>query len=180
MWLNMVNLVGYAGEDPRVLYFEDGEVVCRLPVVLKSLSKNKNVLFEWIDLELWNEVAETAASYISKGKIIHVMGSIKLSDWEDIRGNNKKQPVVFVNQFHLLDSKVSLNTNLELLLPKPSNHSNKSFEVDDYDEYHEGFHGRFSPEDGYQSYWEDDTSMDYGYLDDIDNIYDQFHSLGDF
>ncbi|MGI0487474.1 single-stranded DNA-binding protein [Pantanalinema rosaneae CENA516] len=179
MWLNTVNLAGHAGEDPRVLYFESGEVVCRLPIVLKSLSKNKNVLLEWIDLEFLNELAETAASCISKGRIIYVVGSIKLSDWEDIRGNNKKQPVVFVNQFYLLDSEVSLNANPELLLPNLSNHSNKSFEIDDYDEYYEGFYGRFSPEDEYQSYRENDTSMDYGYLDDIDNIYDQFHSLGD-
>jgi hypothetical protein len=32
----------------------------------------------------------------------------------------------------------------------------------------------------FKEYEEYDTSMDYGYLDDMGNIYEHFHSLGDF
>ena len=212
MTINTVNLVGYAGQHPDVRYFENGKILCKFPVVVESGSANGETLLESIDLEIWNETAEIAAKYVPKGRLIGITGSLKFSSWLDRKtGQARSQPVILVDQIHLLgakldtqplpastqkgnqNSKSSSISNLLLSLSKldtqplpastqKGNQNSESFARPGYrnshQEYYDDYEHAEDPDQNYYSEYEEyeeyDTSMDYGYLDDMDNVYDHF------
>ena len=105
MSLNVVNLVGRAGMDPEVRYFESGSVKCSLTLAVnRPTSKNDEP--DWFNLEIWGKTAEVAANYVRKGSLIGVQGSLKIETWSDrATGANRSKPVIRVDRLDLLGSK---------------------------------------------------------------------------
>jgi single-strand DNA-binding protein len=71
MSLNVVTLVGRAGRDPDVKYFESGSVVCKFTLAVNRRTRNSDEP-DWFNLEMWGKTAEVAANYLSSlntGKI---------------------------------------------------------------------------------------------------------------
>jgi single-strand DNA-binding protein len=105
MSLNIVTLVGRAGRDPDVRYFESGSVVCNLPLAVDRARKNNDEP-DWFNLEIWGKTAEVAANYVRKGSLIGVTGALKLDRWQDrATGADRSKPVIRVDQLRLLGSK---------------------------------------------------------------------------
>lgn len=105
MSLNLVNLVGRAGRDPEVKYFESGSVVCNLTLAVDRRSRNSDEP-DWFSLELWGKTAEVAANYVRKGSLIGVSGALKFDYWQDrTTGSERSKPVVRVDRLELLGSK---------------------------------------------------------------------------
>tara|TARA_B100000700_G_C14926269_1_gene799602 strand:+ start:385 stop:885 length:501 start_codon:yes stop_codon:yes gene_type:complete len=104
MGLNSVTLVGRAGRDPEVRYFESGSVVANLTLAVNRRSKNDEP--DWFNLEIWGKQAQVAADYVKKGSLIGINGSFKLDTWQDRKtGEPKSKPVVRVDRLELLGSK---------------------------------------------------------------------------
>ncbi len=105
MSINTVTLVGRAGQDPDVRYFESGSVVCKFSLAVDRRSRN-NEQPDWFTLEMWGRTAEVAANYVRKGKLIGVTGSLKLDSWTDrATGAQRSTPVIRVDRLELLGSK---------------------------------------------------------------------------
>ncbi|WP_008308112.1 single-stranded DNA-binding protein [Leptolyngbya sp. PCC 6406] len=105
MSINTVTLVGRAGQDPDVRYFESGSVVCKFSLAVDRRSRN-NDQPDWFTLEMWGRTAEVAANYVRKGKLIGVTGSLKLDSWTDrATGAQRSTPVIRVDRLELLGSK---------------------------------------------------------------------------
>lgn len=105
MSLNSVTLVGRAGRDPEVKYFESGSVVCNLPLAVNRRQRNSDQP-DWFDLEIWGRTAEIAANYVRKGKLLGIQGRLKFDHWQDRNtGAQRSKPVVRVDQLDLLGSK---------------------------------------------------------------------------
>jgi single-strand DNA-binding protein len=105
MSLNVVTLVGRAGRDPEVKYFESGSVVCNLTLAVNRQRKNSDEP-DWFNLEIWGKTAEIAANYVRKGNLIGVTGSLKFDHWQDRgTGINRSKPVIRVERLDLLGSK---------------------------------------------------------------------------
>ena len=105
MSLNVVTLVGRAGGDPEVKYFESGNVVCNLTLAVNRHS-SKTDQPDWFNLEIWGRTGEIAADYVRKGSLIGVKGSLKFDYWQDRNtGANRSKPVIRVYQLELLGSK---------------------------------------------------------------------------
>ena len=104
MSLNLVTLVGRAGRDPEVRYFESGAVVCNLTMAVNRPTRDDQP--DWFNLEIWDKTAEIAASYVRKGSLIGVTGTLKLDHWQDrSTGAARSKPVIRVNRLDLLGSK---------------------------------------------------------------------------
>jgi len=158
MTINIVNLVGYVEQYPDVCFFEDGQFLCMFSIMLRSGRFNGEELFESIDLEIWNKTAELAIEYISPGRLIGITGSLNFSSSPNQETEKpRRQLIILVNKIYIFSSKLALHKDEE------------------EEENEEEFEPNYYPE--YEEY---DTSIDYGYLDDIDSIYEQFHSLGNF
>ena len=105
MSINVVTLVGRAGGDPDVKYFESGNVVCNLTLAVKRRSRNSDQP-DWFNLEIWGRSAEVAANYVRKGSLIGVTGSLKLESWQDrATGATRSKPVIRVERLELLGSR---------------------------------------------------------------------------
>ncbi|KKD38753.1 MAG: single-stranded DNA-binding protein [Limnoraphis robusta] len=104
MSLNIVTLVGRAGRDPEVKYFESGKVVCNLTLAVNRRRRTDEP--DWFNLEIWDKTAEIAANYVRKGSLIGVKGTLKFDYWDDrATGVKRSKPVIRVEQLELLGSK---------------------------------------------------------------------------
>ena len=104
MAINSVTLVGRAGRDPEVRYFESGTVVANLTMAVNR--RNRNDEPDWFNLEIWGKQAQVAADYVKKGSLIGITGSFKLDSWKDRNtGEDRNKPVVRVDRLELLGSK---------------------------------------------------------------------------
>ena len=113
MAINSVTLVGRAGRDPEVRYFESGTVVANLTMAVNR--RNRNDEPDWFNLEIWGKQAQVAADYVKKGSLIGITGSFKLDSWKDRKtGEDRNKPVVRVDRLELLGSKRdSENSNFQ-------------------------------------------------------------------
>ena len=113
MAINSVTLVGRAGRDPEVRYFESGTVVANLTMAVNR--RNRNDEPDWFNLEIWGKQAQVAADYVKKGSLIGITGSFKLDSWKDRNtGEDRNKPVVRVDRLELLGSKKdSENSNFQ-------------------------------------------------------------------
>lgn len=110
MSLNLVTLVGRAGRDPDVRYFESGSVVCNLTLAVNRRSRDDEP--DWFNLEIWGKTAEIAASYVRKGSLIGVSGALKFDRWQDKgTGTERSKPVIRVDRLDLLGSKRDTEAN---------------------------------------------------------------------
>lgn len=110
MNLNVVHLVGRAGRDPEVKYFESGSVKCTLTLAVNRPTKSDEP--DWFNLEIWGKTAEIAANYVRKGSLIGVKGSLKIETWSDTNtGSNRSKPVIRVDRLDLLGSKRDTDLN---------------------------------------------------------------------
>ncbi len=110
MAINSVTLVGRAGRDPEVKYFESGTVVANLTMAVSR--RNRNDEPDWFNLEIWGKQAQVAADYVKKGSLLGINGSFKLDSWTDRKtGEGRTKPVVRVDRLELLGSKRDTETN---------------------------------------------------------------------
>ena len=113
MQINTVSLVGRAGRDPEVRYFESGTVVANLTMAVNR--RNRNDEPDWFNLEIWGKQAQVSADYVKKGSLIGITGSFKLDSWKDRNtGEDRNKPVARVDRLELLGSKRdSENSNFQ-------------------------------------------------------------------
>ena len=110
MAINSVTLVGRAGRDPEVKYFESGSVVANLTMAVTR--RNRDDEPDWFNLEIWGKQAQVAADYVKKGSLIGISGSFKLDSWKDRNtGEDRNKPVVRVDRLELLGSKRDSENN---------------------------------------------------------------------
>ena len=105
MSLNLVHLVGRAGRDPEVRYFDSGSIKCTFPLAVDRRSRNSDKP-DWFNLEMWGKTAEVAGNYVQKGKLIGIQGSLKIETWTDKNtGGQRSRPTIKVDRLELLGSK---------------------------------------------------------------------------
>ena len=104
MSLNLVTIVGRAGRDPELRYFESGNVVCNVSMAVNRRKRDDKP--DWFELEMWGRTAEIAGDYVRKGSLFGVTGSLKFDRWKDRNtGEDRQKPVVRVDRLELLGSR---------------------------------------------------------------------------
>ncbi len=105
MSLNSVTLVGRAGRDPDVRYFESGKVVCHFSLAVDRRRKGEDKP-DWFELEVWGRTAEVAGQYVKKGSLIGIQGSLSFDRWKDrSTGEERQKPLIRVERLELLGSR---------------------------------------------------------------------------
>lgn len=101
--VNSVILVGRAGRDPEMRYFESGRVKTTFSLAVNRPTKDKET--DWFDIEIWGRQAEIAGEYVRKGSLIGIEGRLDFSKWTDDGGNKNVRPIINANGLRLLGSK---------------------------------------------------------------------------
>ena len=110
MKINTINLVGRAGREPDVRYFESGSVVANFTLAVNRRSRDEEP--DWFNLEIWGKQAQIAADYVKKGSLIGITGSFKIDSWKDKNtGEDRYKPVVRVDRLNLLSSRKESENN---------------------------------------------------------------------
>lgn len=104
--MNNVVVVGRAGQDPDMKYFESGKVKTSFSVAVGRWdSKTKEEVTDWFNIELWDRSAEIAGEYVKKGKLVAIDGRLVSNKWSDASGVTKERFIVRANNLRLLGSK---------------------------------------------------------------------------
>ena len=110
MEINSVNLVGRAGREPDVRYFESGSIIANFTLAVNRRSRDEEP--DWFNLEIWGKQAQIAADYVKKGSLIGITGSFKIDSWKDkSSGEDRFKPVIRVDRLNLLGSKRDVANN---------------------------------------------------------------------
>ena len=110
MEINTINLVGRAGREPDVRYFESGSVVANFTLAVNRRSRDEEP--DWFNLEIWGKQAQIAADYVKKGSLIGITGSFKVDTWKDkTSGEDRFKPVIRVDRLNLLGSRKDSENN---------------------------------------------------------------------
>lgn len=104
--LNQAILVGRLTKEPEVIETENGKKVSNISIAVPRPYKNVNGEYEtdFIDISLWNGIAENTAEYCKKGDIIGVKGRIQVDSFEK-DGERKFATKVVAEKITFLSSK---------------------------------------------------------------------------
>jgi single-strand DNA-binding protein len=106
--INKVILVGHLGKDPEVRYLEGGVSVTSFPL---ATSENYNKdgkkveQTEWHNIVMWRGLADVAAKFLQKGKLVYIEGKLRTRSFEDKEGIKKYTTEVVAENFTLLGRK---------------------------------------------------------------------------
>ena len=103
--MNTVTVVGRAGQDAEIRYFESGKVKTSFSLAVNRWdSKTKAEVTDWFNVELWDKLAEVAGEYVKKGKLVAIDGKLASSKWNDASGSQKERFFVRASNMRLLSA----------------------------------------------------------------------------
>jgi single-strand DNA-binding protein len=114
--LNRVLLIGRVTRDPEIRNTPKGTPVAELGLAINRTwtddrdEKREEVTF--VDVTLWNRVAETAQQYLRKGSPVFIEGRLQLDTWEDKQSGQKHSRLrVIAQNLQLLGQRSNLSTS---------------------------------------------------------------------
>ena len=104
---NSVCLVGRAGQDTEIKYFESGTAKAEVNI---SINRGKNKegtdITDWFKIVFWGRQAEIAGEYVKKGTMIGIDGTIESNNWVDeSSGEERSMFFVKANTLRLISTK---------------------------------------------------------------------------
>ena len=106
--INKVILVGHLGKDPEMRHLEGGVAVASFPLATsETFNKDgrKVEQTEWHNIVMWRGLAEVAAKYLQKGKLVYIEGKIRTRSFEDKEGVKKYTTEIVADNFTMLGRK---------------------------------------------------------------------------
>ena len=104
--MNSVVVVGRAGQDAEIKYFESGKIRTTFSLAVNRWdSKTKAEVTDWFNIDVWDKQAEFAGEYIQKGRLVVVDGRIQSNKWKDTSGEERERYLIVANNVRLLGSK---------------------------------------------------------------------------
>lgn len=119
--MNHVVLVGRLTRDPELRYIPgSGNPVANFTVAVDRdyAGKDGKKETDFIDVQIWGKSAENCANYLGKGSLVAVQGSIRVDNWKNEAGDNRKTTRVNGKYVQFLDKKKN-GANSEQSEPNP-------------------------------------------------------------
>ncbi len=127
MSVNKVILIGNAGKDPEVRYFDNGGAVANfsLATTERGYTATNGTQVpdrtEWHNIVLWRGLAEIAEKYIRKGSKLYIEGRIRTRSYDDSSGNKRYVTEIWGDNLELLDRKPDSSQQTPISRPSVSN-----------------------------------------------------------
>ena len=112
---NTIVLIGRLTRKPELRYTNSNKAVANETIAVQRDYKNSSGEYEtdFIDFQIWEKRAETMANYCEKGDLIGIKGSLRIENYQDNEGNNRKKSYVFVERVSFLQTKPKKEENKE-------------------------------------------------------------------
>ncbi|MBB5397305.1 MULTISPECIES: single-stranded DNA-binding protein [unclassified Mucilaginibacter] len=111
--INKVILVGHLGKDPEVRHLEGGVAVASFPLATsETFNKDgrKVEQTEWHNIVMWRGLADVAAKFLQKGKLVYIEGKLRTRSFEDKEGIKKYTTEVVAENFTMLGRKTDFES----------------------------------------------------------------------
>lgn len=121
--MNNVTLIGRLTRDPELKYLANsGTPVATFGIAVDRPYTNKEGKKnpDFINIEVWNKPAENCATYISKGSLVGIQGSIRVDSYKDAQGVTKSYVKVRANDVRFLSSKSKTQYQANPQQPMPT------------------------------------------------------------
>jgi single-strand DNA-binding protein len=112
--INKVILVGHLGKDPEARTLEGGVSVVSFPLATsETFNKDgrKVEQTEWHNIVMWRGLADVAAKFLQKGKLVYIEGKLRTRSFEDKEGNKKYTTEVVAENFTMLGRKTDFESD---------------------------------------------------------------------
>jgi single-strand DNA-binding protein len=112
--INKVILVGHLGKDPEVRYLDGGVSVASFPLATtETFNKDgrKVEQTEWHNIVLWRSLADVAAKFLTKGKLVYIEGKLRTRSFEDKEGIKKYTTEIVAENFTMLGRKTDFESD---------------------------------------------------------------------
>ncbi len=107
--LNRVTLVGRLTRDPELRHTQGGDPVCSIRLAVSSRSRDESGNWgdrsNYFDVTVFGRQAETASTYLAKGRRIGVDGRLSWREWQAQDGTKRQNVEVIANDVFFLDSR---------------------------------------------------------------------------
>lgn len=106
--INKVILVGHLGKDPEIRQLEGGVSVVSFPLATtENFNKDgkKVEQTEWHNIVLWRSLADVAAKFLHKGKLVYIEGKLRTRSFDDKEGIKRYITEVIADNFTMLGRK---------------------------------------------------------------------------
>ena len=102
-------IIGRLGRDPELRYTQSGSPVASLNVATDESyvdrDGNKVERTEWHRVSVFQRQAENCATYLSKGSLVYVEGSLQTRKWQDQQGQDRYTTEIKAQRVQFLDRK---------------------------------------------------------------------------
>lgn len=106
--INKVILVGHLGKDPELRYLEGNVSVASFPLATsETFTKDgrKVEQTEWHNIVMWRGLADVAAKFLTKGRLVYIEGKLRTRTYEDKEGVRRYTTEIVAESFNLLGRK---------------------------------------------------------------------------
>ena len=104
--MNTATIVGRAGQDAEIRYFESGKVKTTFSLAVNRWdAKSKEEVTDWFNIETWDKTAEFACEYIKKGTLMWLEGRLAVNKYSGKDGQEKDYYWINATQIKLLGKK---------------------------------------------------------------------------
>ncbi len=105
--LNRAMIIGRLGQDPELKYTQSGVPLCNLNIATSEnyldRDGNKVERTEWHRVSVFQRVAENCATFLRKGSLVYVEGSINTRKWQDQQGQDRYTTEIRAQRVQFLD-----------------------------------------------------------------------------
>lgn len=102
--MNQIVLVGRLVKDVEVEELESGKRVAKAVLAVPRSFKNENGEYDtdFIDIVIWNSIADNTAEYCHKGDLIGIKGRLETNNYETENGEKRKSTQVIAEKVTFL------------------------------------------------------------------------------
>ena len=113
--MNSVTLIGRLTADPDLRFINTGTAISKFTIAIdRSYRKDNQAVTDFIPVEIWGKKAEYCATYIEKGCLVAISGSLHIDRFIDSTGNNRNYAKVVANSIMKLNTPNKNNGNSEI------------------------------------------------------------------
>lgn len=113
--MNSVTLIGRLTADPDLRFINTGTAISKFTIAIdRNYRKDNQAVTDFIPVEIWGKKAEYCATYIEKGCLVAISGSLHIDRFIDSTGNNRNYAKVVANSIMKLNTPNKNNGNSEI------------------------------------------------------------------
>ena len=116
--MNQVILIGRLTRDPELRYIAgSGTPVAQFGIAVdrEFVGKDGKKETDFIDIQVWGKSAENCTNYIGKGSLVGIQGSLRIDNYKNEAGENRRAVRVNATRVQFLDNRK--NNNQQQFVP---------------------------------------------------------------